>query len=98
MVDFFRKAGMIISIIESIPKYNENVTLLSQVVKVNSTTVKAEEISAITNVTIVNHETAEFLENKLKKTLEEIRSLDWHHIADCYKILPESLTKEFILK
>ena len=89
---------MIISIIEPIPKYNENVTSLSQVVKLNSATVKAEEISAITNAIIVNRETAEFLESKLKKTLEEIRSLDRHHIADCYEILSESLTEKFISK
>ncbi|CAI2189843.1 15688_t:CDS:2, partial [Funneliformis geosporum] len=43
---------------------------------VNSVTVKAKEISAITNATIVNCKTAEFLKNKLKKALEEIRSLD----------------------
>ncbi|RIB03003.1 hypothetical protein C2G38_2226291 [Gigaspora rosea] len=98
MVDFLREAGMVISIIEPIPKYDKNVTSLSQVVKVNSATVKAEEISAITNATIVNYETAEFLENKLKKTLEEIRSLDRHHIADCYGISPELLTEEFISK
>ncbi len=89
---------MIISIIEPISKYDENIISLSQVVKVNSATIKAEEISAITNATIVNHEIAEFLENKLKKTLEEICFLDQHHIADCYEILPESLTKEFISK
>ncbi|CAG8629039.1 16712_t:CDS:2 [Cetraspora pellucida] len=83
---------------EPIPKYDENVILLFQVVKVNSAIVKAEEILAITNATIVNYETAEFLENKLKKTLEEICSLDRHHIADCYGILPELLTEKFILK
>ncbi|CAI2196868.1 14905_t:CDS:1, partial [Funneliformis geosporum] len=66
-------------------------------VKVSSSIIKAKEISAITNTTIVNHETAEFLENKLKKTLEEIRSLDQYHIADCYEISPELLTEEFIL-
>ena len=98
MVDFLRKAGMIISIIEPIPKYDENVTSLSQVVKLNSATVKAEEISAITNANILDHETAELLESKSKKTLEEIRSLDRHHIADCYEISSESLTEEFISK
>src|ERR1044072_4295523 len=66
--------------------------------KVNSSIVKAEEISNISNATIVDHETAEFLENKPKKTLEEMRSLDWHHIVKCYEISPESLTEEFILK
>src|ERR1044071_2257600 len=98
MVDFLRKAGMIISIIEPIPKYDENVTSLSQVVKLNSATVKAEEISAITNANILDHETAELLESKTKKTLEEICSLDQHHIADCYEISSESLTEEFISK
>jgi hypothetical protein len=98
MVDFLRKAGMVISIIEPIPKPNENVVSLSQAVKANSSIVKAEEISAITNATIIDRETAEFLENKPKKTLEEMRSLDWHHIVDCYGIPPESLTEDFISK
>src|SRR6266540_3546461 len=89
---------MIISTIESIPKPDENVTSLSQVVKVNSATVKAEEISEITNASILDHEIAEFLENKPRKTLEEMRSLDWHHIVDCYGVLPESLTEDFISK
>ena len=89
---------MIISTIESIPKPDENVTSLSQVVKVNSATVKAEEISDVSNATIVNCETAEFLENKPKKTLEEMQSLNWHHIVNCYDISPESLTEDFISK
>jgi len=76
MVNFFRKVGMIISIIEPIPKYNENVTSLSQVVKLNSATIKAEEILAITNANILDHKTAELLKSKSKKTLEEICSLD----------------------
>src|SRR4051794_3708904 len=96
MVDFLREAGMLISIIEFDPKSNEN-TLL-QVVKAKCSVVKAEEISAITNATIINHETAEFLESKPKKTLEEIRSLDRHRIADCYEISSESLTEKFISK
>src|SRR6266498_351726 len=57
IVDFLREAGMIIFIIEPIPKYEENVVSLSQVVKVNSSIVKAEEISNISNATIINHET-----------------------------------------
>ncbi|RIA79112.1 hypothetical protein C1645_841495 [Glomus cerebriforme] len=85
MVDFLQNAGMVISIIEPIPKPNENVTSLSQVVKVNSATVKAEEISEITNTDILDHETAEFLENKPRKTLEEMRSLDRHHIFRAYR-------------
>ncbi|RGB21901.1 hypothetical protein C1646_777036 [Rhizophagus diaphanus] len=57
-----------------------------------------EEISDITNANIFDHETAEFLENKPRKTLGEMRSLDWHHIVNCYRISPESLTKDFISK
>ena len=60
IVDFLREAGMIISIIEPIPKSDENVILLSQVVKAKSSVIKAEEISDISNATIINHETAEF--------------------------------------
>ena len=98
MVDFLREADMIISIIEPIPKSEENVVSLSQAVKANSSIVKAEEISDVSNATIVDRETAEFLENKPKKTLEEMRSLDWHRIVDCYGIPPESLTEDFISK
>ena len=96
MVNFLREAGMIISIIESGPKSNENT--LSQVVKIKRSIVKANKISDITNANILNCETAEFLENKPRKTLEEMRSLDWHHIVDCYGISPESLTEDFISK
>ncbi|CAI2179163.1 7073_t:CDS:2, partial [Funneliformis geosporum] len=59
---------------------------------------KAEEIADVSNATIVDRETAEFLENKSKKTLEEMRSLDWHHIADDYEMSPELLTEDFISK
>ena len=79
MVDFLREAGMIISIIESGPKSNENT--LSQVVKAKCSVVKADEILDITNANILDHETAELLENKPKKTLEEMCSLDWHHMG-----------------
>ncbi|CAI2193766.1 17924_t:CDS:2, partial [Funneliformis geosporum] len=96
IVDFLRKAGMVVSTIESIPKPGENDTSLSQVVKVNSATVKAEEISEITNAIILDHETAELLENKPRKTLEEMRSLDRDHIVECYQIPPELLTEDFI--
>ncbi|GBB94388.1 hypothetical protein RclHR1_23460001, partial [Rhizophagus clarus] len=96
IVDFLREAGMIISIIESSPKSNKNT--LSQVVKAKCSVVKADEISDITNANILNHETAEFLESKPRKTLEEMHSLDRHHIVDCYGISPESLTKNFISK
>jgi hypothetical protein len=98
MVDFLREAGMIISIIEPTPKSEENVVSLSQTVKANSSIVKADEILDITNANILDHETAEFLENKPRKTLEEMRSLDRHHIVDCYGISPESLTEDFISK
>ena len=98
MVNFFREAGIIIFIIEPIPKSEENVVLLSQAMKVNFSIVKVEEISDVSNATIVDHKTAEFLENKLRKTLEEMRSLDRHHIVDCYGISPESLTEDFISK
>ncbi|GBB97001.1 hypothetical protein RclHR1_28990002 [Rhizophagus clarus] len=96
MVDFLRETGMIISIIESDPKSNENT--LSQVVKAKCSVVKADEISDITNANILDHETAEFLESKPRKTLEEMHSLDRHHIVDCYGISPESLTENFISK
>ncbi|GBC18173.1 hypothetical protein GLOIN_2v1791232 [Rhizophagus irregularis DAOM 181602=DAOM 197198] len=92
------EAGMIISIIDPIPKSEENVVSLSQAVKANSSIVKAEEISDVSNATIVDRETAEFLENKSRKTLEEMRSLDRHHIVECYEISPESLTENFISK
>src|SRR5205809_3670250 len=87
---------MIISIIEFEPKSNENT--LSQVVKAKCSVVKADEISDITNANILDRETAEFLENKSRKTLEEMRSLDRHHIVNCYGISPESLTEDFIPK
>src|SRR5205814_3714427 len=35
---------------------------------------------------------------KPKKTLEEMQSLDRHHIVECYGISPESLTEDFISK
>src|ERR1043166_9414786 len=96
MVDFLKEVGMIIFIIESIPKSEENVISLSQVVKANSSIVKAEEISDVSNATIVDRETAEFLENKSRKTLEEMRSLDRYHTVDCYQIPSELLTEDFI--
>ena len=96
MVDFLREAGMIISIIEFDPKSNENT--LSQVVKAKCSVVKADEISDITNANILDRETAEFLENKPRKTLEEMRSLDQHHIVNCYEISSELLTENFISK
>ncbi|CAI2187834.1 13585_t:CDS:2, partial [Funneliformis geosporum] len=89
-------AGMVVSVIEFVPKPEDTTILLFQTVKMSFSIVKAEEISNISNASIVNHETAELLENKSKKTLEETRSLDWHHIVDCYEIPPETLTEDFI--
>jgi hypothetical protein len=89
MADFLRNAGMVISIIELIPKPKDNTISISQTVKVSSSIIKAEEISDISNARILDHEIAEVLENKPKKTLEEIRSLDQHHIVECYEIPPE---------
>src|SRR2546423_15028871 len=66
MVNFLREANMIISIIEFSSKSNENT--LSQVVKAKCSVVKVNEISDITNANILNCETAEFLENKPRKT------------------------------
>ena len=83
---------------EFIPKPEDTMMSLSQTVKANSSTIKAEEIADVFNATIVDCETAKLLENKLKKTLEEMRSLDRHHIVDCYEISPESLTENFISK
>ncbi|CAI2171934.1 5364_t:CDS:2 [Funneliformis geosporum] len=80
------------------PKSEENAVSLSQAVKANSSIIKAEEISDVSNATIVDRETAEFLENKPRKTLEEMRSLDRHHIVECYEISPELLTENFISK
>ncbi|PKC01319.1 hypothetical protein RhiirA5_456855 [Rhizophagus irregularis] len=96
MIDFLRVAGIIIFIIESSPKSKEN--LLLQIVKAKCSVVKVEEISDITNANILDCKTAEFLENKPRKTLREMRSLDWHHIVDCYGISPEILTEDFISK
>ncbi|CAI2183578.1 14877_t:CDS:2 [Funneliformis geosporum] len=61
---------------EFIPKPKDTTILLSQTVKTSSSIVKVEEISNISNASIVHYETAELLENKPKKTLEEIHSLD----------------------
>ncbi|CAJ0749647.1 7710_t:CDS:2, partial [Entrophospora sp. SA101] len=96
MVDFLKKAGMIVSIIKATPKPKEDAVSLTAIVKANSSVIKAEEISDIANADILNHESAEILENKPKKTLGEIYALSRYHIADCYGISPESLTKEFI--
>ncbi|CAI2199702.1 10995_t:CDS:2, partial [Funneliformis geosporum] len=52
MVNFLRKAGMVISIIELISKPKDNMISLSQTVKVSSSIIKAEEIADISNATI----------------------------------------------
>jgi len=96
MVDFLKKAGMIVSIIKATPKPKEDVVSLTTTVKGYSSAIKAEEISDIANANILNHETAEHLENKPKKTLEEMYALSRYHIADCYGMSPESITEEFI--
>ncbi|CAG8668210.1 9025_t:CDS:1, partial [Paraglomus occultum] len=96
MVDFLRQAGMIVSVIEPTPKLEDNTVSLTETVKGYSSIIKEEEISDIANANIINRETAEHLENKPKKTLEEMRALDRHHIVNCYNITPESLTEEFI--
>ncbi|CAI2196740.1 2614_t:CDS:2, partial [Funneliformis geosporum] len=81
---------------QPIPKSEENVVSLSQVVKENSSIVKVEEISDVSNATIVDRETAEFLENKPRKTLEEMRSLDRHHIFRAYRQLRDANTNNRI--
>ncbi|RHZ76191.1 hypothetical protein Glove_202g96 [Diversispora epigaea] len=96
MVDFLKKAGMIVSIIKATPKPKEDAVSLTAIVKTNSSVIKAEEISDIANVDILNHESAEILENKPKKTLREIYALSRYHIADCYEMSLESLTEGFI--
>ncbi|GES87273.1 hypothetical protein GLOIN_2v1472194 [Rhizophagus clarus] len=83
---------------EVIPKPEDTTILLFQTVKASSSIIKAEEIADVSNATIVDRETAKLLENKPKKTLEEMCSLDRHHIVECYEISPESLTKNFISK
>ncbi|RGB22876.1 hypothetical protein C1646_780443 [Rhizophagus diaphanus] len=98
MVDFLQNAGIVISVIELIPKPEDTMISLSQTVKAYSSTIKAEEIADVSNATIVDRETAELLENKPRKTLEEMHSLDQYHIVDCYEISPESLTENFISK
>ncbi|RIB00095.1 hypothetical protein C2G38_2235667 [Gigaspora rosea] len=87
---------MVVSIIEVTPKSEEDSVSLTEAVKICSSVIKAEEISDITNTNILNHEMAEHLENKPKKTLKEMYVLSRYHIAECYGILSESLTEEFI--
>ncbi|CAI2186971.1 20570_t:CDS:2, partial [Funneliformis geosporum] len=70
-----------------IPKPKDNMISLFQIIKVSSSIIKAKEIADVSDATIIDRETAEFLENKPKKTLEEMRSLDQYYIMDCYEIL-----------
>ncbi|CAG8474988.1 11716_t:CDS:2 [Cetraspora pellucida] len=87
---------MIVSIIKSITKSENNDASLLKTVRVYSSIVKAEEISDIVNADILDHKMAEHLENSFKKSLNEIHTLRRYYIAECYKHLLESLTKKFI--
>ncbi|CAI2191707.1 11825_t:CDS:10, partial [Funneliformis geosporum] len=68
-------AGIVVFVMEFIPKPEDTMILLFQTVK-----------------------TAELLENKPMKILEEMCSLDRYHIVDYYGVPPELLTKDFISK
>ncbi|CAG8720356.1 9836_t:CDS:2 [Cetraspora pellucida] len=72
------------------------IVILTKTVKKCFSVIKAEKISYIANANIINCETAEHLENKPKKTLEEMHALDQYHIVNCYDIAPKSLTEKFI--
>ncbi|CAG8516732.1 14479_t:CDS:2 [Cetraspora pellucida] len=96
MVDFLKKTDIIVSIMKSISKSENNDASLSKAVRVYSSVVKAEEISDIANANILNHEMAEHLENSFKKSLNEIHALRKYYITECYKHLSKSLTEEFI--
>ncbi|CAJ0836503.1 15393_t:CDS:2 [Entrophospora sp. SA101] len=92
-------AGMLIDILDSVPlpkDVEEKLNSLKNKVDVHSIVCKAKEEKEIANANIINHETAEVLENKPKKTLEEMRALKRFHIAECYGLPSESLTEEFI--
>src|SRR6185436_20008542 len=97
MVDFLRKAGILIDILDSVPlprDEEEKLKSLKNKVDIHSITRKAEGEREIANANIINHETAEILENKPKKTLGEMRALKRFHIADCYGLPSESLTED----
>ncbi|CAJ0758414.1 9238_t:CDS:2 [Entrophospora sp. SA101] len=96
MIDFLKKAGMKVSIIEVTPKSEKDSVSLTESVKVCSSVIKAEEISKIANANILNHEMVDHLENKPKKTLEDMHALSRYRIADCYNMTPESITEDFI--
>ncbi|KAF0562285.1 superfamily I DNA and RNA helicases: PROVISIONAL [Gigaspora margarita] len=96
IVDFLKKAGIVVSLIEVAPKSEKGSVLLTEAVKKCSFIIKAEEISKIANTNILNHKIVDYLENKPKKTLKEMHALSQFHISDCYRISSESLTKEFI--
>ncbi|KAF0424026.1 ribonuclease h-like protein [Gigaspora margarita] len=72
IVDFLKKAGMVVSIIEITPKSEEDSVSLTEAIRICSSVIKAENISDIANTNILNHEMAEHLENKPKKTLIEM--------------------------
>ncbi|RHZ51003.1 hypothetical protein Glove_486g2 [Diversispora epigaea] len=85
------------SVLKNLSKDEKEVLYaLKDMVGIHSGACKAEEISDIASANIINHETAEILENKPKKSLEEMRALKRFHIAECYGIPSESLTEEFI--
>ncbi|CAG8603335.1 2704_t:CDS:2, partial [Cetraspora pellucida] len=70
-----KDADIIVSIIESISKSENNDALLSKTIKVYSSVVKAEKISDIVNADILDYEMAKHLENSFKKNLNEIYAL-----------------------
>ncbi|CAG8771663.1 18305_t:CDS:2, partial [Gigaspora rosea] len=70
-------AGMVVSIIKATPKAKDDTMTLTETVKGYSSVIKAEEISDIANANILNYEMAEHLENKPKKTLEEMYALNY---------------------
>ncbi|CAG8472143.1 4664_t:CDS:2 [Gigaspora rosea] len=70
--------------------------MVVSIIEVASKSEKDSEISKIANANILNYEMVDYLENKPKKTLEEMHALSRFHIANCYGISPESLIEEFI--
>ncbi|CAG8749099.1 13524_t:CDS:2, partial [Cetraspora pellucida] len=95
-IDLIAYTSMIVLVIELTPKPEDNTILLTKTVKEYSSVIKAEEISDLANANIINRKIAEHLENKPKKTLEEMQALDQHYIVNYYNIAPKSLTEEFI--
>ncbi|CAJ0632213.1 8198_t:CDS:2, partial [Entrophospora sp. SA101] len=77
--------------VESIIRNKDFLKKADMVVSIIKATPKAKDNTMTLTETMVDH-----LENKPKKTLEEMHALSRYHIADCYEISPESLTEEFI--